>query len=703
MNVPIWFLVVSFLAAAMAGGMACVLLGSQQARASYRSLSVLLGATAIASLANAVGLLDEAHALSWRGTSMVAELIQPAALLYVGLAFLNPVDRGRDMSALWRARIVGGVGVLLACLAATGQLLEWKVYVDGRSAIGLASWGRLPYVFIVIGMALGLAQLEMVLRASREPVRHKLKFIVIGVGGLAGYQIYQASQMLLFPVWQAEHVLIASVVTIMALCVIAYGLGRSRLREVLVNTYVSQQALFGSVTFIVIGLYLLAVGAVGEWLRRTNQPLGVGLSVVVVFGALVGLVIAAFSKTVRADIRRVLTRNFYRSKYDYRAQWLQVTEAFQLAANKDAIMDRLLDLLINTFPTTAISIWSLREADRRFCQVRSMMEEKELAPIELFHPVVAQLLEKNEPVLIEEGLTGRSDGTTSGGDPLAASGAVLCFPIRVQGQLMAFVALGKPLHGEAYGTDDCDLLRGIFHHVGALLSHASLAEERQASAELEALHRFSVFCLHDLKNLAARLSLVVQNAEHHGRDPAFQESAMRTVTDTAKKMTGLLSKLSLKSFQSPSAGSAEPVELSALIEGIVAPIRADGRVRVHLAGGPVQSVMAVRDQIHQVLLNVVLNAMHAIGETGDLSIVLEQSNSSVMVTVDDTGSGIPSAMLESLFRPSQSSRPGGLGVGLYQCKQIMEAHQGTIQLRSEEGKGTQVRIELPIYRPPATM
>ena len=48
---------------------------------------------------------------------------------------------------------------------------------------------------------------------------------------------------------------------------------------------------------------------------------------------------------------------------------------------------------------------------------------------------------------------------------------------------------------------------------------------------------------------------------------------------------------------------------------------------------------------------------------------------------------------------SQSSRPGGLGVGLYQCKQIVEAHRGTIQIRSAPGKGAQVRIEFPLPRP----
>jgi len=703
MILPTWVSVAAFLVSAIAGGMACVLFVRKQASASHRSLAALLGATAVANLANGVGLLDETHALFWRGTAMAAELVQPTALLYVGLAFLDPVERSSDRAALWRARIFGWVGLLLAGFVATGQVFEWKVFEHDQTAIALTTWGRIPYAFIVIGMALGLAQLELVLRASREPVRHKLKFVVIGLGGLAGFQIYQASQMLLLPVWQSERVLVSSIAMALALCLTAYGLGRTRLREVLVNTYVSQQALFGSISFIVIGLYLLAVGAVGEWLRRTDQPLGIGLSVVVVFGALVGLAIAAFSKTVRADVRRFLTRNFYRSKYDYRAHWLQVTEAFEQAASKEAIMDRLLDLLIKTFSTTAISVWSFREADRLFCQFRSMTPEKEPTPLELSHPVIVQLLKQDEPVLIEDNDPRKSMGSGFGEDPLTAAGAALCFPIRAQGQLRAFIALGKQLHGEFYGTDDCDLLRGIAHHVGVLLSHAILADERQASAELEALHRFSVFCLHDLKNLAARLSLVTQNAESYGKDPAFQESAMRTVADTAEKMTILMSKLSLKSFKPMPVAMPESIDMSNLIDETVAPIRGEENVGLYVSGKPVPPVMAVREHIHQVLLNVVLNAKQAIGEKGDISIAIEQSNGSVVVTVDDTGSGIPSSMLESLFRPSQSSRSGGLGVGLYQCKQIVEAHQGTIQLQSKEGKGTQVRIALPIYRPPATI
>ena len=172
---PTWFSVAAFLVAAIAGGLACLLLVRRQNSSSHRGLAALLGATALTHLANGLGLLDETHALLWRRMALATELIQPAALLYVGLAFLNPAERGEHSSPLWRARMIGVVGLLLALLAVTDHVFVWRTFDDGISAIALASWGRVPYVFVVIAMALGLAQLELVLRASREPVRHRLE------------------------------------------------------------------------------------------------------------------------------------------------------------------------------------------------------------------------------------------------------------------------------------------------------------------------------------------------------------------------------------------------------------------------------------------------------------------------------------------------------------------------------------------------
>ena len=682
--------VAAFLVAAVAAAIACLLLLRKQANTLHRTLAGLLGATAFVNVANGLGLLDEAHALFWREIAMVGELAQPAALLYVGLTFLSPAERPRNSYMLWLARIAACAGCILMIPTMTGHVFQFKELQDGQSAIGLVSWGgRISYIFIVIGMALGLAQLELVLSASREPVRYQLKFILIGLGGLAGYHIYQASQLLLFPQWKDGYVLIAALVTTMSLALFSFGLARTRLRDVVVNAYISQQALLGSIAFIVTGLYLLAIGVAGEWLRRTGQPLWTDLSIVLAFGSVIGLTILLFSKKAGSEIRRFLVRNFYRSKYDYRARWLEVTKTFQQATSKDAIIDCLFDLLTKIFPTTTISIWSFREADRRFLRVRPLStERRESALIELSHRIIMQMMEENAPVLIEQ---------SSSHNFLSESAAALCLPIRAQGKLAAFVAFGKQTHGEPYDTDDCDFLSGIAHYVGALLSHAALSEERQASAELEALHRFSVFCLHDLKNLAARLSLIAQNVGSHGQDPAFQESAMRTVADTAKQITALVSKLSLKSFEPVTAKPLELVNIPALVEEVVAPLRGAETVPIDVKGGPVSPIFGIREQVHQVLLNVVLNAKQAIGGRGHISISMEQSDGSVFVTVEDTGSGIPSDMLESLFRPSQSCRAGGLGIGLYQCKQIMEAHHGSIQVQSKEGKGTQVQIKFPLH------
>src|SRR5688572_11819495 len=204
----------ALLVAGASAAMACLLLLRKQANSLHRTLAGVLGATALTNLANGISLLDEAHSLFWREIAMVGELAQPAALLYVGLAFLKPSERRGNPTMLWLARVTGGVGFLLIVLTMTGHVFQLAEYQDGQTAIALASGGgHFSYLFIVIGMALGLAQLELVLSASREPARYQVKFILIGLGGLAGYQIYQASQMLLFPLWQAGQVLVSALVT----------------------------------------------------------------------------------------------------------------------------------------------------------------------------------------------------------------------------------------------------------------------------------------------------------------------------------------------------------------------------------------------------------------------------------------------------------------------------------------------------------
>ena len=100
--------------------------------------------------------------------------------------------------------------------------------------------------------------------------------------------------------------------------------------------------------------------------------------------------------------------------------------------------------------------------------------------------------------------------------------------------------------------------------------------------------------------------------------------------------------------------------------------------------------------LKQVLLNLFINAQQAMDAGGELMIRTARRDGRAVIQVNDTGRGIAPERLPTLFRPYQSSRSGGTGIGLATAKKIIEAHKGTLSVHSELGKGTSFTIELPL-------
>lgn len=84
------------------------------------------------------------------------------------------------------------------------------------------------------------------------------------------------------------------------------------------QVYASPQVVYGSIKFVVVGLFLLMVGVIAELIPFTGQPLSVALSPLQVFAAVAGLTVVLVSRQERAELRRFIARHLYRSKYDYR-------------------------------------------------------------------------------------------------------------------------------------------------------------------------------------------------------------------------------------------------------------------------------------------------------------------------------------------------------------------------------------------------
>lgn len=657
----------------------------------FRSLATAAGLTGIIGACGGLTFLDSGHGSFWQLLVVLGQLFLPAAMLYLCVSLIDPSKLELIRPARWRARVMAAIGGALAFIR---MVQEFAGLVDAGGVS--AEEYHFPTIhlvmasFLIVGFVFDLAYIEQSLRLLRDPLRYQLKYMLIGVGVVAGVQIYHASQSLSVSVEGSSAVLLSGFGALLAMGLIGVGLVRSRLHDTQASLYIRPGIVYGSVTFVVVGLYLIVVGLVGELIRYSGLPLREVLSGLVILVAVIVLLVVAASRSVRATANRWMAQLVYQAKYDYRAKWLEVTNAFHDCHTTDAVLDRFLDLLSRTFGAPRISVWMGFESDSRFHMVRSTVLEAGEASLPSDHPVVTQLLSHDEVLNVEDMVFA---DTVDDHRFRSFTRVKVCVSIQSAGQLLGFIAVGRDERGERYRADDCQLLRVMAHHFGMVLALSQQTEERRASVELEALHRFSAFCLHDLKNLTAGLSLVVQNAIVHGQDPAFQQSVMKTVVGTVRKMTALMEKLSLKTSR---AVSWQTVDLTAIIRDAATGVKVQVCMDLSRLDGQSSLVHAVPEELHQVFTNVLLNACQAAGECSTVSIQVEGDGRMVRVQVTDHGPGIPHDRLRTLFQPFQTTKVGGLGIGLYQCKRIVESHQGTIHILSRVGEGTTIRVTLPV-------
>ncbi len=696
-ELPLNAWLVPLAAAFAAAGLAVFVLIRPWAESFHRRVAFVLGLTALVEVAGAALLFVPSDAVVLRKTALSFEFLRMAALYLAAAALIGRTAREADPTTQTRswiatvAAIAGVVGAWWGGFAGIDEMAE------GAGLVRLGPAGHPLHVALLVGLVLALAQLESVLRASRDPVRYRIKFVILGLCALAGFELYVTSQTLLIGGWRVHHALLSGIASVVSVGLMAFGFGRMRLARTLGRVSVSPQALYGSFSLLGVGLYLLGVGLLGQALRLSGRTFSVGAAELAVFVATLVLVAIASSRAARARFRDQVARHLLRSRHDYRTKWLEVTDAFRGAESGEQVLDRLLDVLARTFAAPRLSIFMRYEADDRFHQVRSVNIEEPPAPIGHEHPVVAAIAKVDEPTELPPPAMAERDAF------LEATRAVLGVPLRGAGELIGFVTLSPVPGGSSYDVDDRDLLRAIAHHAGVLLAHARLAEDRQASAELDALNRFAAFYLHDFKNLAARLSLVSQNAAKHGDDPEFRAEAMKTVARTSEQMGELLAQLSRRS---PGHGRVAPLEIEPLVDATLRSLGPESGVRLTVEGRPGQ-VLAAPEQLQQVILNLVLNAKRAVGQAGagaPIDVTLRGcDNGSLRLEVADRGPGIPAERMRTLFQPFQSGAAGSFGIGLYESKRIVESYRGTLRVESESGRGTRVLVELPAVAAPSAV
>ncbi|HZS16795.1 MAG TPA: XrtA/PEP-CTERM system histidine kinase PrsK [Candidatus Udaeobacter sp.] len=639
------------------------------------------------------------QATLWGTLAMVTKSLLPAPWLCFSLAYSRgePWKMSRASWLLVLATFLLPVGVALVFL---GQLSPPSLGIDadGDFWFDVHAASKALNCALLVAAVLILTNLERTFRATVGTMRWRIKFTVIGLAAIFGSRIYTLSQALLF---SGKFLPLNDVDTIGLLvgcALIVTGFIRSGFDEI--DVYPSHAVLRTSLTIILVGAYLFVVGVLAQLVTWTGGWTTFQFQAFVVLLGFALLAILLLSNRVQQKLRCFVSRHFKRPQYDFRQIWRRFTQSTSNVFDKTGLCAAAARLISETFNALSVTFWLFDENERLVFAASTSRSERDATMDDVSNPedvgrVFAKIRALSRPFDLEKARGAHAEYLRQlGSSQFRTGGNRVCAPLWTGDRCLGVAILADRVGGALYTVEEMDLLKCMGEQIGVNLLNLQLTEEIMRAKELEAFQAMSAFFVHDLKNAASTLSLTLQNLPVHFDDPAFRQDALRGIADTATRINELISRLG--ALRRLELNLAE-VDMNALVADALQVLKRPSAINViqDLRLKPTLKVDPA--QMNSVVTNLLLNARDAVGSGGTIKVETTQHNGWAILSVADNGCGMsPDFLRRALFRPFQTTKKKGLGIGMFQSKMVVEAHQGKIQVESQPGSGTTVRVLLPL-------
>jgi putative PEP-CTERM system histidine kinase len=636
----------------------------------------------------------------WQRLKLTIGSFLPGIWLIFALSFARA--NYREFLSKWKSILLASFIFPLVTTALFGNVFfVGKPTLDESFAVFIRlGWsGYAYYLFVLAGAVLILMNLERTLRASSGRIRWQIKYMVLGLGSLFGVRIYVVSQNVLFRSMNLDLEVLNIGALIVGGILILNSFFRSGLLNV--NFYLSQSLLYNSLTVLLVGIYLLAVGVLADVATYFKSTLDIPFDAFLVFLALIVLAILLLSDRLRMRMKRIISRHFKRPLYDYQKEWAKFTQETTSLADIKDLCSIVTKMVSKTMDIHSVSIWVLDESQERVVLGGStVFSEGGRAVLRCVENVVIEMIRmiRSEKVPIDfdyskEGWTAGERGSI--GDFSYRIRIRHCLPLVAREKFLGVMTLGDRMRGEDFSVEDLDLLKTIADQAAGSLLNVKLSAELRQAKEMETFQSMSAFFVHDLKNLASKLSLTMQNLPVHFNNPDFRNDALRTISESLSKINAMCSRLS--SLSQKLELKRNEIDLNELVKRSLSGLDGCLKTSPVLDLHQVPRILVDQEQIQKVLSNLILNANEAIKDSGQITVTTVQQDGFVVLSVCDNGYGMSEEFIEhSLFRSFKTTKKQGMGIGLFQSKKIVEAHGGKVEVESKKGEGSTFRVFLPI-------
>jgi len=650
--------------------------------------SLVLGAVAASAVWELCGFLLAMWPTdsTWRACQFA-----DAARLAIWFAFLRTLGReAQSGSRGAKAFLTSGAGVGVASLTVLILALAWFPLPPFPGS-GLVATGYSESFALMLAAAIvGLALAEQLFRNTPASARWSIKPVCLGLAAVFAFDLFVFSDALMLrhldhDLWRARGITHALAIPFIALSAV-------RNRDWTIEIHVSRQLMFHSTAVLASGIYLLAVAAAGYYVRLFGGDWGKTIQAIFLFTSLLLLAWLFFSGTVRAKLRVLVNKHFFSYRYDYREEWLRFTRLLSTPDPHLGLQVRCVKALADLVESPGGGMWVRRT--RGFVQT-SRWNFPEIREVEPSDGALARFLERSGWVINIPELSAQPGRYADLPAPalLEQLRAVwLIVPLFSGDELLGFVALAAPRTQVKVDWEVRDLLKAAAHQVGTFVAQLETDEALLETKKFDAFNRMSAFVVHDLKNLVAQLSLMLNNAERHRDNPEFQADMLETVGHVTSRMNNLL--LQLRSGTTP-VSKPGLVDLGPVARRIVNAKTAQGRA-LGLEVGHDVFALGHEDRIERVVGHLVQNALDATPESGQVTLRIYPDGDNTVIEVWDTGQGMsPEFVRNNLFKPFQTTKTTGMGIGFYESAQYIQELGGNINVDSKLGAGTRVTVVIP--------
>jgi two-component system sensor histidine kinase PilS (NtrC family) len=254
--------------------------------------------------------------------------------------------------------------------------------------------------------------------------------------------------------------------------------------------------------------------------------------------------------------------------------------------------------------------------------------------------------------------------------------------------------------------DDADIVRGIILTFQDITRLLEMEEQIRRQERLATVGSLAAGIAHEIRNPLASLSGSIQILQGELELQGDQKNLMDIVLRETDRLNNIITEF--LDYARPRSNQLEQISLASLLEETITLFRNSREFRediVIICDIPSAIVVTGDSQrLRQVFWNLLINAAQAIQKGGTIAISAASGAGidadEVTIRIFDSGMGIASEHLEHIFDPFFTTKPAGTGLGLAIAYRIIEDHNGTIDVKSEEGKGTAVIINLPYFELP---